>query len=106
MLISHVRNIHIGDDVTCPICNQVFQEEEQVTLHMNSVHVIGNMTYTSNKGKENEKTSTALPTCEQCGYTTPKPSNLKRHISLKHSETQESVPNTTNKGSKCTITKA
>ena len=85
LLIAHVKKTHIAEDVTCPICDKSFQREQEVTTHMNDVHNI------DNEGNRNTTKNLPILACNQCDYTTPKPSILKRHVDYKHYDNKKVV---------------
>ena len=53
------------------------------------------MNQSESEGKSSQTKDATLLYCKQCDYTTPKPSNLNRHVNSKHSGNKQTVSNTT-----------
>ena len=70
LVLEHVRNTHLASqDIKCPICNSVFENENQVAVHLK-----GHFLEVPNSEKS------GVFSCTDCNYVTPKKSNLDRHM--------------------------
>ena len=71
------ENIVQDDDHVCPECNFAFSTRENLGIHLQNLHP--GLKITNNRETGNKKF-----TCEQCPYTSPKSSRIRRHIETVH----------------------
>ena len=84
LMIAHVKQIHMSSqERSCPICSEKLDDEASESRHMLIVHKRRVESTNATHSQRSSKGKVIILNCPLCKYSTPKKSNLDRHLELK-----------------------
>ena len=73
-LLKHIKEVHIGDDLICDMCDYKTKRPRSLRIHIQNAH--------TDEGIETKYRP--MLTCEVCGYQTRYPQTLQDHNEREH----------------------